>query len=279
MSDTSQPSTSAIVHPDDPESNLENDCIAEEVDLPTAVKDRLLNLTDALLGTPEVADHLLPLVKTHLIAATDAVEPRAREQLSKIDTVARFTARFAVLLSTPPPLNDWLMSSEAKRILEQDPGALNIWPKPNSPLRKCMRDVLSDSGIARPTCVRVLSDSALLEALEETDAVGEDYVAKRIAEHILKGDKAPRRAARLYAQRYADQMGNDKIMRGLALVMRGYYIWSFIRKVLPIVVDLGVIVGVASAGLPIMLAAQTCGRRVTSVVNFSFKHFCALTAL
>ncbi|VDB92136.1 unnamed protein product [Peniophora sp. CBMAI 1063] len=250
-----------------------------DVSLETAVADRLAALTDALLGTPKVADHLLPLVRNHLVAATDAVVPKSREHLSTLEIITAFTTRVRVLLSTPPPLTTWLMVRESRLILLEDPEALHIWPKPTATLQKCVRDVLSDRNIARPTCVRVLSDSALLGALEQADATGEDYVARRIAEHILKGDKVSRRAARLYAQRYGDQLGRNRFLRGLSLVLRGYWAWTFIRSVVPIVIDLGVLFGVVSTGLPVMFAAQTCFRRITTVVNFSFKHFCAFTAL
>ena len=77
----------------------------------------------------------------------------------------------------------------------------------------------------------------LLDALEQADAEGQDYVARRIAEHLLKSDKAPRKAARLYARRYAEQMGANRFLRGLSVVLRGYWAWTFIRSAVPVVID------------------------------------------
>lgn len=242
FSSTTMSNSPPLQTPSPIDSNRSNDGSRDsrviEISLETAIKTRLSNLTDALLGAPEVADLMLPLVKDHLVAATDLVVPRAREQFSKVDVLARFTARLAVLLSPPPPLTDWILMSEAKRMLERDPSALSIWPEPRASLHRCARDVLSDTSFARPTCVRVLSDIQLLDALNATDAAGKDYVAQQMADHILKGDRAPRKAARVYAQRYAEQLGGNHLMRSLSLALRGYYVWTFARKALPIVVDL-----------------------------------------
>ena len=92
-------------------NDIEANSDAEEaattaIPLETAVTDRLATLTDALLSTKEVADHLLPLVKSHLVASADSVVPKAREHLAKLETVTYFTAVVKVLLSPPPPLTN-----------------------------------------------------------------------------------------------------------------------------------------------------------------------------